>query len=225
MMPFVKICGIQTYEEACAALDCGATALGMLVGLTHRAEDRIDAATAAGILRRLPTGTEAVLVTHLLDPDAVAGLAAGIGTRTIQIHDDMTLADLQRLRRLAPGTRLLKAVHVTGEDALDRARAYASDADALVLDSRTADRLGGTGRTHDWSISRRIVAAVAPLPVYLAGGLRPENVAQGIAQVRPAGVDVNSGVEDADGRKDRARMRDFVARARAALADCQRPEA
>ena len=86
-----------------------------------------------------------------------------------------------------------------------------------MLDTRTADRLGGTCRTHDWSVSARIVVAVAPLPVYLAGGLQPENVAEAVARVRPAGVDVNSGVEDAGGRKDAAKMRAFVDRARAAL--------
>jgi phosphoribosylanthranilate isomerase len=129
----------------------------------------------------------------------------------------MIISDLRRLRALVPGVTLIKAVHVTGEDALGSALAYAPDADALVLDSRTADRLGGTGLTHDWSVSARIVAAVAPLPVYLAGGLTPENVAEAVARVRPAGVDVNSGVEDADGRKDAAKMRAFVDRARAGL--------
>jgi len=129
----------------------------------------------------------------------------------------MTIPDLRRLRALAPGMRLLKAVHVTGEDALGRALSYAGAADALVLDSRTADRLGGTGLTHDWSVSARIVEAVTPLPVYLAGGLRPENVGEAVARVRPAGVDVNSGVEDASGRKDAQKMREFVARARAGL--------
>ena len=108
-------------------------------------------------------------------------------------------------------------MHVTGEDALGHALSYAAHADALVLDSRAADRLGGTGRTHDWSVSARIVAAAAPVPVYLAGGLRPDNIAEAVARVRPAGVDVNSGVEDADGRKDEAKMRAFVARATAGL--------
>jgi phosphoribosylanthranilate isomerase len=129
----------------------------------------------------------------------------------------MALADLRRLRVLAPGVRLIKAVHVTGEDALGRALAFAADVDALLVDSRTADRLGGTGRTHDWAVSARIVAAVAPLPVYLAGGLRPENVREAVAQVRAAGVDVNTGVEHVDGRKDPARMREFVSRAKAGL--------
>jgi phosphoribosylanthranilate isomerase len=225
-MAFVKVCGVQTHDEASAALACGATALGVLVGLTHRAEDEIDAAAARDIVARLPAETEAVLVTHLLDPERGAELAADIGARTIQVHGDMTVQDLRRLRPLAPGKRLLKAVHVTGaDDTLARAVAYAGAADALVLDSRSADRLGGTGRTHDWSVSARIVAAVHPLPVYLAGGLRPENVEEAVARVRPAGVDVNSGVEDATGRKDAARMRDFVRRALAALAraEAERP--
>jgi phosphoribosylanthranilate isomerase len=216
-MAFVKVCGIQSFEEARAALDRGATALGFLIGLTHRAEDGIGDAEARAIVGRLPAGAEAVLVTHLRDPERVAALAASVGARTIQVHDDMAVPDLRRLRALAPGTRLLKAVHVTGEDALGRALAYAAVADALVLDSRTADRLGGTGQTHDWVISARVVAAVAPLPVYPAGGLRPENVSEAIARVRPAGVDVNSGVEDARGRKDAQMMREFVARAMAGL--------
>jgi phosphoribosylanthranilate isomerase len=215
---FVKICGIRTGEEASAALDCGATALGFLVGLTHRAGDEIEEAEARGIVRRLPALAEAVLVTHLLDPERVAALAASIGARTIQVHGEMAIPDLRRLRVLAPDARLLKAVHVTGEDALGRALDYAADADALVLDTRTADRLGGTGQTHDWSVSARIVAAVSPVPVYLTGGLTPENVGEAVARVRPAGVDVNSGVEDAGGHKDMPKMRAFVERARAALA-------
>jgi phosphoribosylanthranilate isomerase len=148
-MAFVKVCGIQTHDEASAALACGATALGVLVGLTHRADDQIDETTARDIVAWLPAGTETVLVTHLLDPERVAGLAASVGARAIQVHGDMTPADLRRLRPMAPDKRLLKAVHVTGEEAVDRALAYADVADALVLDSRSADRLGGTGLTHD----------------------------------------------------------------------------
>jgi phosphoribosylanthranilate isomerase len=216
-MVFVKVCGIQTREEADAALDCGATALGFLVGLTHRAADEIGEAAARDIVAGLPSGAKGVLVTHRTDPERVSELAASVGARTIQVHGDMAVADLRRLRVLAPGVRLIKAVHVTGEDALGRALAFAADVDALLVDSRTADRLGGTGRTHHSAVSARIVAAVSPVPVYLAGGLRPENVAQAIAQVRPAGVDVNTGVEHADGRKDSARMRDFVSRAKAGL--------
>ncbi len=125
-------------------------------------------------------------MTHPLDPGRVAELAASVGASTVQVHGEMAVADLRRPRALAPGKRLVKAVHVTGEDALGRALGFAADADALLLDSRTADRLGGTGRTHDWSVSAGVVAAVAPLPVCLAGGLRPENLAKAAERVRPA---------------------------------------
>src|SRR5215210_1678284 len=131
-MVFVKVCGIRNWEEANAALDCGATALRFLVGLTHRAEDGIGEAEARAVVGRLPAHAEAVLVTHVLDPERVAALAASIGARNVQVHGDMALADLRRLRALlAPGARLLKAVHVAGDDALDRALSYAPNADAL----------------------------------------------------------------------------------------------
>jgi phosphoribosylanthranilate isomerase len=216
--PFIKICGIQTIDEGRLALDCGATALGFLVGLTHRAEDGIDAATAAAIIACLPSAREMVLVTHLLQPQAVTQLAEQIGVNVIQVHDRMAVPDVLLLRAINPSRRIAKAVHVTGDAALDEARAYAAAADALLLDSRTSDRLGGTGCTHDWTISRKIVAAVAPVPVYLAGGLTPDNVSAAVQAVRPAGVDVNSGVEDGVGRKDRQKLTAFVAAARTALA-------
>jgi len=216
--PFLKICGIRTPEEASLALGSGATALGFLAGLTHRAEDAIDPARAAAIIRGLPPEAETVLVTHLLDPEAIVRLAAITGARTVQVHGDLPVEGLRRLRSLLPGRRLIKSVHVTGPEALGHALAHAADADALLLDSRTADRLGGTGRVHDWAISRAIVAALAPLPVYLAGGLRPGNVEEAIRAVRPAGVDVNSGVEDAAGGKDPVKLREFLGRAAAALA-------
>lgn len=220
---FIKVCGIRSGAEARAALEAGATALGFLLGLTHLAEDAIGAEEARAIIRALPDGVETVLVTHLLEPERIASLAEATGARAIQVHDALPPAGMARLRALAPGRRLIKAVHVSArpgeaDQALDQARAWAPAADALLLDSRTADRLGGTGLVHDWSVSRRIVEAVAPRPVYLAGGLRPENVAAAIAAVGPAGVDVNSGVEDALGAKDPARMRAFAAAARAALA-------
>lgn len=215
--PFLKICGLRTEHEARAAVAAGATALGMLVGLTHRAEDQASEAEARQLVSASGSGAWFVLVTHLLDPAAIAALAARIGVSTIQVHGDVPPEGLRALRVLAPDTCLIKAIHVTGPDAVGRAEAVAPLVDALLLDSRTADRLGGTGQTHDWTISRRIVAAVAPVPVILAGGLTPDNVAAAIEQVRPAGVDVNSGVEDPSGAKDPARMRAFIAAALSAF--------
>jgi phosphoribosylanthranilate isomerase len=215
---FLKICGIQTPAEAKAAVNAGATAIGMLVGLTHKAEDKIDEVRAREITVGLPDMVESVMVTHLLDEAAIARLARFIGVRAVQVHDDLPPASMRSLAALLPGIRLIKAVHVTGADAIERACAYADVSDALLLDSRTHDRLGGTGLTHDWTISRRIVEAVAPVPTYLAGGLKPENVEEAILTVGPAGVDVNSGVEDSQGSKDVGRMYSFLSKANTALA-------
>lgn len=219
LVPFIKICGLRNQAEASLALRAGATALGFLVGLTHRADDAVDDAPAASIVGQCPVEVQTVMVTHLLDAAEIARRAAHVGVRTIQVHGALSVAGMGDLRRMMPSVRLIKSVHVTGEAALDDALTYATIADALLLDSRTEDRLGGTGRTHDWSISRRIVAASAPLPVYLAGGLTPDNVASAVRAVAPAGVDVNSGVEDAFGNKDPIRLRAFVANARQALAE------
>jgi len=219
----LKLCALRTPTEALAAHAAGATAFGLLCGLTHRAEDQVTPDQARAILAALPPGAETVLVTHLTDADPIAALATAIGVRSVQAHGDLPPEGLRRLRALLPGRTLIKAIHVDApaEPVLARARPYATPggADAILLDSRTAYRLGGTGRTHDWAVSRAVAAALAPLPVILAGGLTPENVAAAIAAVRPAGVDVNSGVEHpATGAKDPDRMRRFVAAARAALA-------
>jgi phosphoribosylanthranilate isomerase len=117
-----------------------------------------------------------------------------------------------------PGIKLVQVVHVTGEASVDEARQAAAGVDALLLDSGNpalpVKELGGTGRTHDWSLSRRIVDTV-PVPVYLAGGLTPANVGEAVRRVRPFGVDVCSGVR-AGGRLDEARLAAFIAAVRAA---------
>jgi phosphoribosylanthranilate isomerase len=215
-MPFIKICGLRSYDEARLAFDCGATALGFLVELNYATADRISSQSAAEIIGKLPTGTETVIVTHLTDPDKAAALARFTGAHTLQVHGDMPPAGVRQLAALAPDLSLIKAVHVSGLDSLETAAAYAGIAHALLLDTRTADRLGGTGRTHDWSISAQIVTTV-PIPVYLAGGLTSENVQQAIERVRPAGVDVNSGVKDSAGGKDPLKVELFVSRALGAL--------
>ena len=216
-MPFIKICGLRSYEEARLALDCGATAFGFLVGLNYETADQISPESAADIIGKLPENAETVIVTHQTDPDKAAALARYTGAHTLQVHGDMPPAGVRQLAAVAPDLHLIKAVHVAGPESIETAMAYAGVAHALLLDTRTADRLGGTGRTHDWSISAQIVDAV-PIPVYLAGGLTPENISEAVERVRPAGVDVNSGVKDSAGGKDAEKVELFVSRAIKALA-------
>jgi phosphoribosylanthranilate isomerase len=209
MKPVIKVCGIQNPGEALGCAAAGANTIGMLVGLTHTAEDGITPEAAREIVSALPSGIRAVMVTHLADPGEIARIADLTGASTIQLHGDTQIPGIKRLRALVPGVKLIKAVHVTGEESVAQAVEYAEQADMLVLDSRSEDRLGGTGKTHDWSISRRIVSAVK-VPVILAGGLNPENVAEAIETVRPAGIDANSGLEHPDGSKDFDKVKKFA---------------
>ena len=116
------------------------------------------------------------------------------------------------LRRELPALKLVQVVHVAGEDTIDEALALATQVDALLLDSGVPDApvrlLGGTGRVHDWSISRRIVAA-SPVPVFLAGGLTPDNVAEAIRSVRPFGVDLCTGLRT-EGSLDERKLAAFM---------------
>jgi phosphoribosylanthranilate isomerase len=213
----VKICGLRCAEDIAVAVAAGADAVGVISGIRYRSDDAHTADGAAELARQVPVFVTPVLVTHLNSATEVLALQAKVQAGAIQLHDDVPLEDLRLLREALPTIRLIKAVSVTGASAVEAALRYAPLADALLLDSRTADRIGGTGQMHDWSISRRIVEAVRK-PVMLAGGLTPDNVAQAIAQVRPYGVDVNTGVKAADGCKDPDRVRAFVRNARAAAA-------
>jgi len=218
-MARVKLCGIRSARDLAVAVESGANAVGFLVGLTHTSEDGLTPDVARELIRALPPFVTSVLVTHLTRPDEIAALAQMIGAQDIQLQGELTPNEVARLRNLAPHHKLIKALHVTPGATAEQIAALAGDyeplVDALLLDSRTADRLGGTGQTHDWRVSgaiRRIVRK----QVILAGGLRPENVRAAIEAVAPFAVDVNSGVEDGNGDKDADRCRAFVRMAHAA---------
>jgi phosphoribosylanthranilate isomerase len=160
----------------------------------------------------VPPPTQTFLLTSEHDPLEIAEQQRRCGTSTLQIVDRIQSGAHQLLRELIPGIRLVQVVHVVGDESVEEALAVAPLVDALLLDSGNqklaVKELGGTGRTHDWSISARIVAQ-APAPVYLAGGLHAANVATAIREVRPFGVDVCSGVRT-DGRLDEAKLRAFT---------------
>lgn len=212
--PYIKICGLTTDADIRAVAEAGATAAGFLVGLDYESADQLTVQRARELIGTLPSFLRSVVVTHGSDLASVSSLCEGVSASHLQIHGDLPLADLLSLRRAFPDLNIIKAVYVTGSDPVDLARATAPHVDAIHLDTRTAGRLGGTGKVHDWSISRAVVDAVWPTPVILAGGLTPDNVASAIATVRPFGVDVNSGVSHRRGVKSEELVASFVARAR-----------
>ncbi|MCU0254017.1 MAG: phosphoribosylanthranilate isomerase [Acidobacteria bacterium] len=179
-----------------------------------------DAHAAAALVARLPVGVEPVLITYLEAAREIASLAREIGAHAVQLHGVVAPDEVAELRRLAPQLGIWAALVVgaASESALrQRQERLAPLVDAFVTDSfdpRTGAR-GATGLTHDWRVSARL-AKGSTRPLVLAGGLTPENVGAAIAAVRPAGVDAHTGVEDGAGRKDPARVRAFVAAARAA---------
>ncbi|MGF6603288.1 phosphoribosylanthranilate isomerase [Paraburkholderia sp. GAS448] len=212
----IKACGIQSISEAEAAIEAGVNTIGLLMGITHVAEDKITVERGKLIVQAVPEGIRTVMVTHLLDVEEIASIAEFTGVSAIQIHDDLPVEGLLELRKRLRGRELIKAVHVMSETAVVDAKALADYADALILDSRTKDRLGGTGLTHDWNVSRRIVESVG-VPVILAGGLNPENVESAIKLVKPAGIDANSGLEHLDGSKSSKKIRQFAVAGHALL--------
>jgi phosphoribosylanthranilate isomerase len=209
----VKICGLRRVEDALAAAAAGVDAVGCLVGVDDAVADRVAPAAARSIFAALPPFIARVLVTHKTALADVVALTRETAATVVQLHGEFPLVAISALREAVPYAAIVKSVHVTGEEAIAAAAAAARVADAVLLDSRTRGRIGGTGKTHDWSISARIVAASVK-PVILAGGLTPDNVAAAIAAVHPHGVDANSGTRGADGWKDPARMQAFVRNAR-----------
>lgn len=217
MFPFIKICGIQNLDEAKMAIDAGATAIGCLVGLTHKAEDKITARDAASIFEQLPKTVNSVLVTHFVEATDILELCAETNPKVIQVHGDANFQTVVTLADRLPEVKLIKAVHVGGKESVEIAEEWSeAPISAILLDSRTRDRLGGTGKVHDWNISREIVE-LSKHPVVLAGGLNPDNVAAAVRAVRPSGVDVNSGVEKIGGEKDASKVRSFIENARIEL--------
>ena len=212
----VKICGIINLEDALAAIACGADAVGFLVGQVHPSRSVfITALAASRIASKLPPFCSTVLVTHLSRPTAVVRAAQVARVTTIQLHGETEPKQAAAIRRKLPNVKVYKAVHVLGETALAEARRFMGTVDGIVLDTarKETGQVGGTGQTHDWRISKRIVQSL-PLPVILAGGLNSDNVRQAIRLVQPYAVDVNSGVSRPDGTKDLRKLRLFIERAK-----------
>jgi phosphoribosylanthranilate isomerase len=217
--PRVKICCIASIEEARLAVARGADALGFVSEMAT-GPGVIPEEVIAAIAPHVPPPVARVLLTSALDIDVIADQTRRCRADVLQIVDHVGPAVLRALRTALPQTRIMPVVHVTGPEAVDLARQFAVEADALLLDSGNPNlplkELGGTGRVHDWTVSRTIVDAVR-VPVFLAGGLRADNVAQALRAVRPFGLDVCSGVRT-DGRLDPAKLEAFMAAATFTLA-------
>lgn len=192
----VKICCMHSLEEARLAVSLGAAAVGM-VGAMPSGPGPID----DDLIRRIAASVPPPVATFLLTCETSAGAIVAHHrrtlTNTIQLVDAPEPGAVAAIRAELPAIKIVRVVHVRGEESVDEALCAADEADALLLDSGnpglSIKQLGGTGRVHDWRLSRRIVER-SPMPVFLAGGLQPENVRAAIELVGPFGVDLCTGV-------------------------------
>ncbi|HEX6252430.1 MAG TPA: phosphoribosylanthranilate isomerase [Gemmatimonadaceae bacterium] len=202
---------MQSAEEALLAVEHGASAIG-LVSAMPSGPGPIPEELIPEIAAAVPPGIETFLLTCLTDPAEIVAQHRRCGTSTIQLVDAIEHWAFAQLRDELPGISLVQVIHVGGTQSIDEATMVAPYVDAILLDSGNpllaVKELGGTGRMHDWNVSRTIRDSV-DVPVWLAGGLKPENVARAVDVVEPFGVDVCSGLRP-NGHLDPWRLQQFM---------------
>lgn len=208
--PRVKICCISSVEEANLAIHYGASALG-LVSEMPSGSGVIFEGTIAQVAATIPPAVSSVLLTSKVDTLGIIAQQRRLGVNTIQLCDRLHSGTHDDLRQALPGIAIVQVIHVTGSESIDESVSVAPHVHGLLLDSGNPSlpikELGGTGRIHDWKISRRIRELV-DVPVFLAGGLTPDNVAAAIREVEPFGVDVCNGVRT-NGKLDEMKLSQF----------------
>jgi phosphoribosylanthranilate isomerase len=210
MLPKIKICCISSLGEAKTAITHGASALG-LVGKMPSGPGIINDELIAEIASGVPAAIDTFLLTSETKADAIIGHHQKVATNTIQIVDALAEGSYQQIRKALPGIKLVQVIHVIDESSIDEALAIAGAVDALLLDSGNPKLavkiLGGTGKKHDWQLSRKIVEQ-SKIPVFLAGGLNAGNVREAIETVQPYGLDLCSGVRT-EGKLDHHKLEAF----------------
>jgi phosphoribosylanthranilate isomerase len=217
----VQIAGVIDPAEAQMLQRCGIHYLGFPLRLPVHRED-LSEEEAAAIIKSLAPPVFGVLITYLDHASEITAFCHTLGARIVQLHGDIDRDELKRLKTLDPNLIVIKSLVIGMRD--DKAlEAMVSELSPFVdtfitdtFDPKTGAS-GATGKTHDWRVSRRIVE-LTNRPVILAGGLTPENVKRAILEVRPAGVDSHTGVEDSNGRKSREKVREFLSEAHEAFA-------
>ena len=207
----IKICCIKNIAEATMAIGYGASALGFVSAMPS-GPGPISEEEIAEIIPQIPAGVATFLLTSRLDAPSIIAQQVKTRANTLQLVDAVSVAVHRELKAALPGVTLVQVIHVVGRESIAEALAVDPFVDALLLDSGNPGlpikQLGGTGRVHDWGISREICSAVSR-PVYLAGGLNAGNVAEAIQRVRPYGVDLCNGVRTG-GFLDESKLSQFV---------------
>lgn len=221
----IHVAGVIDDAEAEMLIDCGVTHLGFPLVLGYHAED-LGVTDAARIVTRHGQRATFFLITHLDDAGAIRDLCRELDVTMVQLHGDIAHSELVKLRTEAPELQVIRSLIVredNQETLIAEAAVQGLHVDAFITDTfdPVTGATGATGKTHDWTVSRCLLER-SPKPVILAGGLSPGNVREAIGSVRPAGVDVHTGVEGDDGRKRRDLVEQFAREAMAGFAEIGR---
>jgi phosphoribosylanthranilate isomerase len=212
----VQIAGVTDAAEAQMLEQCGVRYLGFPLRLPVHREDLMEE-EAAAIIKGLAPPVFGVLITYLSEASEIAAFCHALGARIVQLHGDIDQDELRRLKTLDPNLTVIKSlvIGMREDKALEAMLSKLSPfVDGFITDTfdPKTGASGATGKTHDWRVSRRLVE-LSHRPIILAGGLTPENVKRAILEVRPAGVDSHTGVEDFTGRKSRGKVQKFLSEA------------
>ncbi|WP_406660064.1 phosphoribosylanthranilate isomerase [Methanolobus sp. ZRKC3] len=218
-IPRVKICGMKCAEDIELAVRYGADAVGFITEVPVNSPRNIDAKTASELVKKVPLFVDSVLVIMPASGNEALELINKVEPDVVQLHNEISIDEIEMIRdncklKIIKNFTIPVEKHNVAEDIIERISMLADSdlTDAILLDSGKAGASGGTGLTHDWSVSRQIVENT-DIEVMLAGGLKPENVREAVEQVQPFAVDTASGVET-EGRKDPAKICRFVREAR-----------
>lgn len=208
--PRVKICCISSIEEAGLAIKNGASAIG-LVGNMPSGPGVIDDRLISEIVKSTPPAVSTFLLTSETTAKGIITHYRKVNTTTIQIVDELPKSEYAVLRAELPNVKLVQVIHVTDGNSVKKAVEVSHFVDAVLLDSGNphlqVKELGGTGRTHNWELSRKIRTSIG-IPLFLAGGINPDNVKEAIEKVQPFGVDLCSGVRT-NGKLDEEKLKAF----------------
>lgn len=202
--------GIRNKEDALFCVQCGVDIIGLLVGQKHASDDFISKEQAREIKLCLPRKVKTTLITHLENADTIIEIAKFVGVDYIQLHSYIDESEVEKIHMALPHVKLLRLVHINDGKVLNDISKFRF-VDFYFTDSinTKTNQFGGTGLLHDWKVDKHLVEMLDK-PVFIAGGLNPNNVAKAIKFCRPYGVDVNSGCRAADGGRDSQKVADFV---------------
>lgn len=206
----VKVCCISSVEEASLAIKEGAAALG-LVGNMPSGPGIITDELIAEIVKNIPPAVSSFLLTSETTAESILAHYRKVNTTTIQIVDKIPVTDYKILKKELPNVKLVQVIHVVDESSVQEAIAISKHVDAILLDSGNPNlqvkELGGTGRTHNWELSKRIRENIE-IPLFLAGGINKDNVKKAIEMVQPFGIDLCSGIRT-NGELDKNKLTAF----------------